>query len=1557
MSMRTKLFSIAVVVLLVLVLTPDVPVATVASQSKSPFYLQSPEADAENVEFVGQIGGTGIRTVTAQGNYAYIGVGPRLVVLDISDPASPTVVGRTIPLRGIVLDIAVDGDYAYVAAEYGGLRVVDISVPTSPVEIGHYNELGYAVGVAVSQGYVYYTGWKVLAVLDVSAPSDPILIGHCYLGDIDADTKGLAVVGSYAYVVGETNNNDGGLWVVDVSEPSNPTEVGFHDTPGSAERVTIAENYAYIADGGEGLRVVDVTTPSDPVEVGHYVNSHPGTGPANAIAIIDDYAYVTFGCSNCNSYYDLVVVDISTPSSPAHRRSLILGGGAIDVAVAEDSAYVVTQEDAYSDFDSLRVLDISSRSSPTKVGTYNYTLGERRVYDVAVAGGYAYATTGGTPSDLWIVDVSTPSDPKNVDLLETDAYICELAVAGSYAYLATTDSLLVVDVSDPTTPREVGSYTTPGWAEDVEVVGSHAYVVGKASYPDDGGWLRVLDISVPSSPSEVGSFDTPGKVYGLAVAGDYAYVADGTEGLRVIDISNPVHPTEVGHVPGHASRVVVSGNYAYVLDCSNDGLRVVNISIPTAPAEMSFYEMGGSLVEIAAGDGDEYVYITDALYNSLRVVDISDPVYPVETGSYCNLSDDPRGVAVDGGYTYVANVHSGLFILRYMKTESSYSVFGRVTDEDDNSIPGVTVSAGFPHAATTDANGNYTITDLVSGTYTLRPDMQGYTFVPPTRTVSVPPDATGVDFMGALSVTVSHIEVTQVIQDEDKGVPLIAGKPTYVRVYVDCGVDCALLLDVKGVLRGYGPSGELPASPIPSVNRSITAYHEEWQDQRDDLHKTLNFTLPPEWCTGTVTLAAELSVVTDSRIVSFQPAQKLQVALIPIQYEPPQWSLCEGRGEPTDRIETAFVWAQQVFPTARIEPVLLPPMPFQEPLCWPWFSSGRNRLFNALLEWSRLKSNNPADYVFGWLPNAAYDGGWAQINIVKETGQNLGGSVAFGDDDPTHGQRIFAHEIAHLLKRPHTRAGERGSCSDPTPDEWSDWPQQYPDAKIQEWGVDGHGFGWLVSSSSALKNPNETYDYMSYCWYKYGVPAWTSPWTYEHIYSETLKSSTTGVATQFASDYQSYFIASGLVYTDDTATLDPVWVLTTTNTPDNPPTGTQYCLEFQDASAIPLVAHCFDLSFLNYETGEAEDADGFSLMLPYSSSVARIVLKTGATEIAVLPVSTRAPVIDILSPNGGEAWAANGTYTVTWTASDADGDTLAYYILYSPNADDWVPIGRTITETHLIVSGAKLAGGNTAKIRVIASDGFNTSTDESDASFAVEGKEPRVHILSPEGDGTVSVGTPLWLQGYAYDLEDGILEGDALHWTSSEDGDLGTGSQKLIVLSQGQHTITLTATDYHGNQATVAITVVVRTSSTATIDKSVTPRGPVSYGDELTYTLVISAPLGTQLGLYDPLESITFERFVEQPEGVTHVDAINDTVYLGGIVTGTLTVTPTNQITVSFVVEVGVPGTLGYTVDVTNRACVYPIGGTLGGCIWSNEVTNLASRPYEIYLPLVMRNP
>ena len=94
----------------------------------------------------------------------------------------------------------------------------------------------------------------------------------------------MAVVGDYAYVA----DNDSGLRVILVSDPANPVEVGYYDTPGPAFGVAVAGNHVYVADAWAGLRVISVSDPANPVEVGYY--DTPGS--AWGVAVVGNYAYV-----------------------------------------------------------------------------------------------------------------------------------------------------------------------------------------------------------------------------------------------------------------------------------------------------------------------------------------------------------------------------------------------------------------------------------------------------------------------------------------------------------------------------------------------------------------------------------------------------------------------------------------------------------------------------------------------------------------------------------------------------------------------------------------------------------------------------------------------------------------------------------------------------------------------------------------------------------------------------------------------------------------------------------------------------------------------------------------------------------------------------------------------------------------------------------------------------------------------------------------------------------------------------------------------------------------
>jgi len=672
-----------------------------STPATAPARRDATRADAQNVEFVGQIGGLPY-AVAVQGNYAYLGVGPRLVVLDISNPANPMVVGQTEVLPHVVRSVAVVGSYAYVAAVHSGLRIINVSDPAAPTEAGSHDMWWVALGVAVAGNYAYVaTGESGLRIINVSDPAAPTETGSY---DTPEYAWGVAVAGNYAYVA---DSWDGGLRIINVSDPAAPTETGSYDTPGRASGVAVMGNYAYVADW-EGLCIINVSDPAAPTETGFYDTPRSAEG----VAVAGDYAYVANGSAG------LRIFNVSDPAAPSKASSYNTPGSAHGVAVAGSYAYVADGSGG------LRIIDVADPTHPIELG-YD-TAGDAR--GVMVAGNYAYVANG---SGLRIISISDPAAPTEAGFYDTPGFAMDVALAGNYAYVADgCRGLRIINVSDPAAPTKTGSYDTPGSAHGVAVAGNYAYL---ADY-DEG--LRIINISNPAAPSEVGFYDTPEIAWGVTVVGNYAYVANGYDGLRIINVSSPAAPTEAGScdTPGFAVGVAVAGNYAYVADLER-GLRIINVSNPAAPSEVSFYYTRGYAWRVAVVGN--YAYVADD-YAGLRIINVSDPAAPSEVGFY----DTPGwacGVAVVGNYAYVADGDGGLIILRFtggaepftgtispvypathttassvMQGGTAYRYF-RLLDASGDAVPNAIVTSSSGGPASTDAQGYFTVTTQADG--------------------------------------------------------------------------------------------------------------------------------------------------------------------------------------------------------------------------------------------------------------------------------------------------------------------------------------------------------------------------------------------------------------------------------------------------------------------------------------------------------------------------------------------------------------------------------------------------------------------------------------------------------------------------------------------------------------------------------------------------------------------------------------------------------------------------------------------------------------------------
>lgn len=589
-------------------------------------------SNADRLALAGQHGGASA-AVAVDGSYAYVGIGPRVVALDLSTPAQPRRLGATPPLPGIVRDIALSNGFAFVAGGDAGLRIVDIADPANPTVVGVYYAPGSVESVAVSDTYAFIAvqnaGLRVVNVLD---PAHPIEVSA---HDTPGAARGLALSGDFAFVA----DGDAGLRVISLADPGELAEIGSYDTPGHAWNVAIDNGHAYVADGDAGLRIINIANPANPTETGFYDTS----GQARDVAIRDGRAYVADGVAG------LRILNIANPASPSALGFYDTPGSSRGVALS--GGYAVL-----ADYDGgPRVVSISDATTPFEVGAY-HTPGWAAGVTISGAHALIAAATGG----LRVVSVADPAHPTDLGYFDTAGWSESLAVNGDYALVADGSAgLRILDISDPANPAEIGFHDTPGWARGVAVSGAYAFVADGW----DGG-LRVVNVADPANPGEAGFFDTPGWAQGVAVSGDYVFVADDGGGLRVLNAANPASPTPVGFydTPGRALGVAVGGNYAYVAD-GDAGLRVIDVSNPADPSEIGFYDTPGLAVRVAVSGA--HAFVGDE-WAGLRVVDITNPARPVEVG----VSDTPGaayGLAVAGDTVFVADWDGGLFIFDYAK--------------------------------------------------------------------------------------------------------------------------------------------------------------------------------------------------------------------------------------------------------------------------------------------------------------------------------------------------------------------------------------------------------------------------------------------------------------------------------------------------------------------------------------------------------------------------------------------------------------------------------------------------------------------------------------------------------------------------------------------------------------------------------------------------------------------------------------------------------------------------------------------------------------------------
>ncbi len=227
-------------------------------------------SDPENPSEIGHYNNISLsQDAIIHGNYVYVGGWwDGFTVFDISDPTNPSFVTKkhnwsTGAIPGeewcFVSDLAVWGDYLYLIDykpfeddDTKGLYTFDISDPENPVFISRYKQQSQQSWRIKAQGnYVYLAdAYGGIEIIDVSNPETPLTVAYQELIDV---AYNLDLGYGYAYAACYIN---GGVQAVDISDPENPFLEGFYQKSGLfALNVTANEHDIYIADGGSGFQI------------------------------------------------------------------------------------------------------------------------------------------------------------------------------------------------------------------------------------------------------------------------------------------------------------------------------------------------------------------------------------------------------------------------------------------------------------------------------------------------------------------------------------------------------------------------------------------------------------------------------------------------------------------------------------------------------------------------------------------------------------------------------------------------------------------------------------------------------------------------------------------------------------------------------------------------------------------------------------------------------------------------------------------------------------------------------------------------------------------------------------------------------------------------------------------------------------------------------------------------------------------------------------------------------------------------------------------------------
>jgi hypothetical protein len=204
-----------------------------------------------------------------------------LRIIDISDPTNPTEIEGYVG-SGMAFDLEIVGDLLFMADHEYGMVILNISTPSNPVFISNY--ISDCVHLEIEESIAFIAGHGRLRLVNVSDPQHPTLLGQTT--DSSSTLWDPSVSNDTIYLANHSGD-DGELQIFDANDPSNIEEIGEFDSEGTFQSFYVQDSLLYAVDFESGLYLLDVSDPTAPIEIERFSDGAPWD-----VILCGDYVYL-----------------------------------------------------------------------------------------------------------------------------------------------------------------------------------------------------------------------------------------------------------------------------------------------------------------------------------------------------------------------------------------------------------------------------------------------------------------------------------------------------------------------------------------------------------------------------------------------------------------------------------------------------------------------------------------------------------------------------------------------------------------------------------------------------------------------------------------------------------------------------------------------------------------------------------------------------------------------------------------------------------------------------------------------------------------------------------------------------------------------------------------------------------------------------------------------------------------------------------------------------------------------------------------------------------------